>query len=96
MAFKKGDFILVDHIGKVKETGDIFDTTLIEIAKEKNVYKEGEIYEPRLIIIGEGWVLKALDESLTKMVISKTKKVEIPPEKGFGERDPEFLLIIYY
>lgn len=89
MVFKKGDFILIDHIGRVKETGDVFDTTLVEIAKEKNVYKEGEIYEPRLIVIGEGWVLKALDESLTKMVINKTKKVEIPPEKGFGDRDPE-------
>ncbi|MCK4434045.1 FKBP-type peptidyl-prolyl cis-trans isomerase, partial [Candidatus Bathyarchaeota archaeon] len=34
-------------------------------------------------------VLEALDESLTTMEIGKTSVVEIPPEKAFGERDPE-------
>lgn len=87
MALKKGDFILIDHVGKVKETGDVFDTTIEETAKKENLYKEGEIYESKLIVIGEGWLLKALDESLTTMERKKTKKIEIPPEKAFGERD---------
>ncbi len=89
MTLEKGDFILIDHVGRVKETGEVFDTTIEETAKEEKMYKEGEIYEPKLVVIGEGWVLKALDESLTTLEIGKTKKVEIPPEKGFGERDPE-------
>jgi peptidylprolyl isomerase len=89
MALKKGNFILIDHVGKVKETGDVFDTTIEETAKEENLYKEGEIYEPKLIVIGEGWVLKALDESLKTMEIGKTEEVEIPPEKAFGERNAE-------
>lgn len=87
MALQKGDFILIDHVGKVKETGDVFDTTLEETAKKENLYKEGEIYESKLIVIGEGWLLKALDESLPTMERKKTKKIEIPPEKAFGERD---------
>lgn len=87
MALQKGDFILIDHVGKVKETGDVFDTTIEETAKKENLYKEGEIYESKLIVIGEGWLLKALDESLTTMERKKTKKIEIPPEKAFGERD---------
>lgn len=89
MALQKGDFILIDHVGRVKETDDVFDTTVEETAKEEGLYKEGEIYEPKLVVIGEGWVLEALDESLTTMEIDKTQKVEIPPEKAFGERDPE-------
>lgn len=89
MALQKGDFILIDHVGRVKETDDVFDTTIEETAKEEGLYKEGEIYEPKLVVIGEGWVLEALDESLTTMEIGKTQKVEIPPEKAFGERDPE-------
>jgi peptidylprolyl isomerase len=89
MALQKGDFILMDYVAKVKETSETFDTTIEETAKKERLYKEGEIYEPKLVVIGEGWVLKALDESLTTMEIGKTSPVEISPEKAFGERDPE-------
>lgn len=86
---KKGDFILLDYVGAVKETGEVFDTTLEETAKAERLYKEGDIYEPKLVVIGEGWVLEALDESLVTMEVAKTSLVEIPPEKAFGGRDPE-------
>jgi peptidylprolyl isomerase len=89
MSLQKGDFILIDYVAKVKETGEVFDTTIEETAKKERLYKEGEIYEPKLVVIGEGWVLKALDESLTTMEIGKTNSVEIPPEKAFGPRDAE-------
>ncbi|HEY4674695.1 MAG TPA: FKBP-type peptidyl-prolyl cis-trans isomerase [Candidatus Bathyarchaeia archaeon] len=89
MAFQKGDFILINYDAKVKETGEFFDTTSEETAKKERLYKEGEIYEPKLVVIGEGWVLKALDESLLTMEVSKTTPVEIPPDKAFGARDPE-------
>jgi peptidylprolyl isomerase len=89
MSLQKGDFILIDYVAKVKETGEVFDTTIEEIAKKERLYKEGEIYEPKLVVVGEGWVLKALDESLTTMDVGKQATVEIPPEKAFGPRDPE-------
>jgi peptidylprolyl isomerase len=89
MALQKGDFILIDYTAKVKETNEIFDTTNEETSKKEHLHKEGEIYEPKLIVIGEGWMLKALDESLTTMEPSKTAAVEIPPDKAFGPRDPE-------
>ncbi|HKZ88317.1 MAG TPA: FKBP-type peptidyl-prolyl cis-trans isomerase [Candidatus Bathyarchaeia archaeon] len=89
MALQKGDFILINYTAKVKETNEIFDTTVEETAKKEHLQKEGEICEPKLIVIGEGWVLKALDDSLTTMEPSKPSMVEIPPEKAFGPRDSE-------
>jgi FKBP-type peptidyl-prolyl cis-trans isomerase 2 len=89
MALEKGSFILIDYVAKVKETGEVFDTTIEETAKKEHLYKEGEIYEPKLVVIGEGWVLKSLDESLASMEIEKPNSVEIPPDKAFGQRDPE-------
>ena len=89
MPIHKSDFIIVDYTGKVKETGEVFDTTSEENAKENKLYKEGDIYEPRLVVTGEGWVLKALDESLTTMKLNKVQSVEILPDKAFGPRDPE-------
>lgn len=89
MSLQKNDFILIDYVAKVKETGEVFDTTIEETAKKEHLYKEGDIYESRLVVVGEGWVLKALDESLTTMEVGKPAVVEIPPDKGFGPRDPE-------
>lgn len=89
MAFQKGDFILINYIGKVKETNEVFDTTVEEIAKKEHLHKEGEIYEPKLVVVGEGWVLKSLDEALTGMELEKQSTVEIPADKAFGQRDPE-------
>ena len=94
MPIKKSDFIVIDYTGKVKETGEVFDTTSEETAKEKKLYKEGEIYEPRLVVVGEGWVLKALDEALSTFKIRKNDAVEIPPENAFGQRDPEKVKLV--
>lgn len=89
MTFQKGDFILINYNGKVKETNEVFDTTYEEISKKEHLHKEGEIYEPKLVVIGESWVLKALDDALLDMEIEKESTVEISADKAFGQRDPE-------
>ncbi len=89
MALQKGDFILINYTAKVKETNEVFDTTVEETAKKEHLQKEGEIYEPKLIVVGEGWVLKSLDDALANMDADKPETVEIPAEKAFGQRDPE-------
>ncbi len=89
MSLQKGDFILINYTAKVKETNEVFDTTIEEVAKTEHLFKEGETYEPKLIVIGEGWMLKAVDESLTTMKPDKAQSIEVPPDKAFGPRDPE-------
>jgi peptidylprolyl isomerase len=89
MSLKKGDFIIIDYVAKVKETGEIFDTTIEETSKKEHLFKEGDIVESKLVVLGEGWVLKALDENLTTLEIGKPSTVEITSDKAFGERDPE-------
>jgi peptidylprolyl isomerase len=89
MALQKADFVLINYTGKVKETNEVFDTTYEDVAKKEHQYKEGRIYEPKLVVIGESWVLKALDDALTTMEVNKPCTVEIPADKGFGQRDPE-------
>jgi len=91
---QKSDFVLVDYVGKVKETGDVFDTTSEETAKENKLYHEGDIYEPRLVVVGEGWVLKALDDALLTLKLNKKETVEVPPENAFGDRDPEKVKLV--
>jgi len=89
MTLQKGDFILIDYTAKVKETNEVFDTTLEEISKKEHLHKEGESYEPKLVVLGESWMLKALEENLTTTEPGKAQTVEIAPKDAFGQRDPE-------
>jgi peptidylprolyl isomerase len=89
MTLQKGDFILIDYVAKVKETNEVFDTTQEEVAKKEHLHKQGEVYEPKLVVVGEGWVLKALDDSLLEAEVAKATTIEIPSDKAFGPRDPE-------
>jgi peptidylprolyl isomerase len=89
MTFQKGDFILINYTGKVKETNEVFDTTYEEVSKKERLHKEGDMYEPKLVVVGESWVLKALDDALLDMEYEKESIVEIPSDKAFGQRDPE-------
>jgi FKBP-type peptidyl-prolyl cis-trans isomerase 2 len=89
MPLQKGDFIQIEYTAKIKETNEIFDTTNEETSKKEHLHKEGEIYEPKLIVIGENWMLKPLDEAFQTMEPTKPATVEIPPDQAFGPRDPE-------
>ena len=92
----KGDFVLVDYTGRVKETGEVFETTVEEVAREAGIYSEGRRYGPRLIIVGEGWVLRGLDEGLEGLKVGEKAVIEVPPEKGFGPRNPDDVKTIPY
>lgn len=88
LSVEKGDFILIDYVTTIKETGEVFDTTSEDKAKESGILKENAVYEPMLVVVGEGWVLKELDDSLLGLELNTPAIIEIPPEKGFGPRDP--------
>jgi peptidylprolyl isomerase len=87
MTLERGSLILVDYTAKVKDSNEIFETTREEEAKKSDLFDPTRKYEPRLISIGEGWVLKGLDEALASANIGDKINVEITPDKGFGERD---------
>ncbi|HZB64163.1 MAG TPA: FKBP-type peptidyl-prolyl cis-trans isomerase [Nitrososphaeraceae archaeon] len=87
MTFDKGSLILLDYTARIKDNGEIFETTVEEDAKKSNLYDPTRKYEPRLISVGEGWVLKGLDEALTSTDVGQKLSIEISPDKGFGERD---------
>jgi len=94
LPIEKGNFILVDYVTKIKETGEIFDTTIEEEAKKGGIFKGDATYEAMLIVVGEGWVLKELDQSLIGLEVGKPTVIEIPPEKGFGLRDPSKIRLV--
>jgi len=94
MPIKTGDFILVDQTCKVKESGEVIETTIAKVAEEAKLHKHEAVYEPMFIVVGEGWVTKGLDEALSGLEVEKTATIEVPPEKGYGARDPSKIRLI--
>lgn len=96
MPIKNGDFVLLNYTLKVKESGDVVETTIESVAKEKGIrHEHGEgteetdvhRYEPFFLVVGEGWVPKGLDEGLAGLETGQTSTIEVPPDKGYGARD---------
>ncbi len=94
MTFEKGALIYVNYTAKVKDTGEAIESTVADEAKKLNIYDPDRRYEPRLVSVGEDWVLKGLDEEISRMSTGERKTVELPPEKAWGERDPTQLRMI--
>ncbi len=87
MTFNKGSLILIDYTAKVKDTQEVFDTTIEEDAKKHSLHDANVKYQPKLVSVGESWVLKGLDEALANTKMGDKLTVEVTPDKGFGTRD---------
>ena len=87
MPFKKGSLILVDYTAKVKDTNEVFETTTEEEAKKHSLHDANIKYQPKLISVGESWVIKGLDDALANANVGDKTTVEVSPDKGFGVRD---------
>ncbi|MHA1377685.1 MAG: FKBP-type peptidyl-prolyl cis-trans isomerase [Candidatus Helarchaeota archaeon] len=85
---EKGDIVLIDLVGRIKSNNKVFDVTLEETAKKEGVYSEKEVYGPRFIVVGEGWLLEGVDKELQNMSVGETKTIELAAKDAFGERNP--------
>ncbi len=90
----KESLIYVDYSATTKDDGVVFDTTMIEVAKESNIFRENDRYEPMLVAVGWNWLLAALEEELVGMKVGESKTVQVPPEKGAGQKDPSKIKLI--
>jgi FKBP-type peptidyl-prolyl cis-trans isomerase SlyD len=88
LTLETGTLVFADYTGKLKDTGTIFDTTRKEDAEKAGNLDPTRVYEPRLIAVGEGWVLRGLDDALKNAAPGQTMDVELTPDQAFGPRDP--------
>ena len=94
MSFNEGDFIVLEYTVRVKETGNIVDTTNEELAKKEGIYETGRLYGPTLIVLGKGWLNKYVEEKIKELDVGGEAEIEVPPEKAFGERDPSKVRVL--
>ena len=95
MAIPKNSFVLIDYVIRSKETNELIDTTIEDVAKKENRYEADKIYEPLLVIVGENRVIRGLEEHIENYgEVGKEFQIEIPPEKAYGPRDPSKVRIV--
>lgn len=91
---KTGDFVYIDYVGRIKETGEIFDLTKEDVARENGIYDPKFKYRPIPVIVDSDLLIKGLSNALKEMKIGEKKKVEIKASDAFGERKEELIKII--
>ena len=88
MPVKNGDFILINYTMKIKDQEKIIDTNIREEAEKAGIFNEKARYEPLLVIVGEGFLLKNLEKKLIGLEKESEKDIELSPNEAFGLRDP--------
>ncbi|MGC9059360.1 MAG: FKBP-type peptidyl-prolyl cis-trans isomerase [Candidatus Aenigmatarchaeota archaeon] len=91
---QKGDFVYISYVGRIKETGEIFDLTSEEISKKEGIYNPEVRYGDIPIIVGAGFLLPGLEEEIEKMNVGERKIVELEAKKAFGERREDLIKLI--
>ncbi|WP_202319960.1 FKBP-type peptidyl-prolyl cis-trans isomerase [Archaeoglobus neptunius] len=84
-----GDFVRLSYTAKL-EDGTVVDTTDEEVAKEHGIYNENARYGDIYAVIGEGHILPGLEEDVKGKEVGYKGTVEVPPEKAFGEYNPDY------
>ena len=67
----------------------LYDTNIVEAAKEANIYNEKVPYEPVAHILGSKRLFEDLENALASAEIGKEYEVTIPCEKAAGPRNPK-------
>jgi len=91
---ENGDFVKIEFVGRVKDTGEIFDLTDKELAKKEGIYNDKSKYAPSLVIIGSGGVISGVEDQLKTMKVGEKREFEVPYTNAFGKRDPALIKIV--
>ncbi len=94
MPIDEKDFIKLNYTGKVKDTGDVFDTTYEEVAEEAGIKNENKDYHPMILAVGSTQLISKLHDEIKKLDVGDKQTVEIPAEDAFGKRDPSLIQLI--
>jgi len=92
MSIKKNDFVEIEFIAKVKDSGEVFDTN-IKPEAEKAKLNIKEIL-PLAICVGKGMTLKGIDSFLEGKEIGENYTLNLSAEEAFGKRDSKMIKMI--
>jgi FKBP-type peptidyl-prolyl cis-trans isomerase 2 len=96
---ESGDFVKMDFVGRVEETGDVFDTSIADVAfnpdvKKTDTFTFADKYEPMSFTLGKGQVLPVLEAGLVGMKIGDVKTITLAPTDAYGEWSSDYIVTL--
>jgi len=91
---KTGDFIEMEYVGRVKNNNKIFDLTDEKLAKKEGIFNDKLEYGPIIICVGEGQLLRGLDDEIVGKEIGKKYSIELESEIAFGRKNAKLIKLI--
>jgi FKBP-type peptidyl-prolyl cis-trans isomerase len=73
-AAENGDIVALEYIGRLADTGKIFDSSL-----------QHHPADPLVIVLGNGQVIKGWELGIVGMHVGEMRKLTIPPELAYGK-----------
>jgi FKBP-type peptidyl-prolyl cis-trans isomerase SlyD len=86
-SISRGDFVKISYTARL-EDGTIIDSTDEEVAKSAGIMERVR-YGDLIIVVGDRHVIEGLDDAIEGKEIGFEGEIEVPPEKAFGEYDPD-------
>jgi len=84
-----GDFVELDYTITTVEDSRVVDTTDPETAEEEGLDDEDREFEPRTLVLGEGFLFEQVEDEIIGSEVGDTGTVEIPAVDAFGEFDED-------
>lgn len=88
-----GSDVLVNYVGFLRATGDLFDTNIAEIAKENDAYDAARAADPQYGYIPYAWkyspevgLIAGFKEALLSMKVGDRIRVFIPSALAYGKQ----------
>ncbi len=89
MGFQDGDIVEIHYVGRIQQSGEIFDLTDPDVADEEGLDTADMNLGPVKVLIGEDYVLDGLEDHVREMDVGDSDTVEVPTEDAFGSRTSE-------
>lgn len=81
---EKGDTVSVEYVGFFTN-GEIFDTNILNVAKQHKLYNPRQDYAPLTFRLGDGKLIKGFEDAIVGMTVGEKKRITIPPELAYGK-----------
>jgi FKBP-type peptidyl-prolyl cis-trans isomerase 2 len=85
-----GSVVAIDYTGRFDD-GEVFDTSIREIAQREGVYNPLRDYEPLMFQIGYGGLIPAFESQIIGMGVGETREFMLSSEQAYGERSQEYI-----
>lgn len=78
--------VTTNYIGSLMESGDIFDTTFEDVARENDIFSENRNYVPFSFILGPNGVIEGWQIAFARLRPGAKAVFVIPSPRGYQDR----------